>query len=96
MPVFYKATIKAKEEQLDMFYQQIKEILKGSDVASDLTRYIVSRPEDASTIVSINMDKLLDAIGHFKVSVESLKRLNTRALKPSKEPLYYPDGGEPF
>lgn len=39
----------------------------------------------------INIDKLLTAIGHYRVSLDALQRLKSQALKPSNNPMFYPE-----
>lgn len=93
MAVLHKSTVAAKAKQLDDYYGQLKQILEGRPVDRDIARCCVTRPEQADSIVDINIDKLLDAVAHFKVAVDSLRRLNSEAIKSVRTPYFY--DGEP-
>ncbi len=88
MAVLGKGLVDKKTKELENFYQQLVEVLQGKPVDIMQARFYVSRRENVQGLVEINIDQLLDAVGHFKVSLESLRRLNSSALKASHNPLF--------
>lgn len=96
MAFLAKSVIAAKTKQLEPFYEELKTILKGEPVDADIARYLVSSREAATSIVSIDIDKLLDTVGHIKVILDSLRRLNSDAIKPTQSPRFFDGEPPPF
>jgi hypothetical protein len=90
MAVLHKATVQASLKELETYYEQLKQVLQGKDLSERDALMYVSQPSRFQ-LVQINNDALLDAVGHFKVSVDSLRRLNAKSIKPSKVPFFPPD-----
>ena len=96
MAVLGKGLVEMKTKELENFYHQLIEVLQGKPVDIRKGRFYVSRPESVQDLVEINIDQLLDAVGHFKVSLESLRRLNSSALKASHNPFFNDKEPPPF
>jgi len=95
MAVLSKQLIDQKVSELDEHYKALKQVLAGSNVDEREGAYYVSRKEMVTNLRDINMDKLLTAIGHYRVALDALQRLKGQAMKASSNPMFYPNG-EPF
>jgi len=96
MAILLKSTITTKTQELESFYNQLRKVLEGKNVEVHVGKHYVRRREDVKSLVDINIDNVLDAVGHFKVALESLRRLNSSALKPSNSPHFYDEDDRPF
>lgn len=95
MAVISKHLIDQKLGELDDHYKALKQVLNGNAVDNRDGAYYVSRPEMVKNLREVNIDKLLTAIGHYRVALDALQRLKGQAMKPSNNPMFYPEE-EPF
>lgn len=94
MAILYKSTVEASLQDLENYYNELRNIVQGNEVEAKVARHYLSRQEMERSIqlVTINEEKLLNAISHFRVSVDALKRLKTRGLKVRTGSGDWPDG----
>jgi hypothetical protein len=95
MAVISKQLIDQKIGELDEHYKTLKQVLAGSVVEEREGAHYVSRKEMVKSLREVNIDKLLTAIGHYRVALDALQRLKGQAMKPSNNPMFYPHE-EPF
>ncbi|WP_306603908.1 hypothetical protein [Azonexus sp.] len=95
MAVISKHLIDQKISELDEHYNVLKQVLAGSTIEEKDGAYYVPKREMVDNLREINIDKLLTAIGHYRVALDALQRLKSQALKSSGNPMFYPEV-EPF
>lgn len=95
MAVISKHLIDQKMSELDEHYNVLKQVLAGSTIREKDGAHYVSEQKMVNNLREINIDKLLTAVGHYRVALDALQRLKTQAIKPSKDPMFYPEV-EPF
>lgn len=79
MPILYKTAVKPYLQELDEYYGKLRALVEGAVPSPDHAAHYGQAPDDfARDCTHIDLDQLNRAIGHFKVSVESLKDLKQK------------------
>lgn len=91
MAVISKHLIDQKVAELEYHLAELKQVLDGRSVFMRDGAYYVSKPEMVKDLREVNTDKLLTAVGHYKVSLDAIARLKRQAIKPSTSPLFFPE-----
>lgn len=81
MAVIHANVIKQYLEELDRYYIELRSTVEGTPVSENWARHYSSRPEEPEPFVDVDINRLTDKIGHFKVSVDALKRLKAHSRK---------------
>lgn len=82
MAVFHKTTIDQARKDIESYYEEVHKLLDCQALDAEEAIYYTSNPE-ISKVVYVFIDDLTDAIGHLKVSLDSLKKLKSKQLKPN-------------
>lgn len=96
MAVLSKRLIDQKTAELEQYYADLKKLLSGKTVDIRMGRHYVPRRELVNELRDIDIDKILTAIGHFRVALDALARLKSQALKPTNSPQFHTEEIEPF
>jgi len=83
MSIFHKATVSNYLQELDSHYAVLKKALEGKPLDRHEMQILNYDPDSANppSLVRINVDDVLDAVGFFKVAVDNIRRINSRAVK---------------
>lgn len=82
MAFFKKEHLKTDRLELERFYNELTAVLEGIAASANVAHlYHCDTEQFARDYVEIDMARLNCAIGHFKVSVDNLKKLKEKAQK---------------
>lgn len=83
MTIIRKPLLKPFLDELDEYHQRLRDVVQGREPSDSLAEHYHSNPQQfLRDYTDIDMDELEKAIKHFKVSVDHLKKLKTKAAKP--------------
>jgi len=69
--------------ELERFYRELRNAVEGDPPNPDLAHLYHANPEQFEReYTSIDLDRVITRIEHFKVAVEALKQLKKKAAKP--------------
>lgn len=87
MPIYSKSTVAPVLEELDTYYKKLREQVSGIAPSPDLAQHYMSNPETFEReFTQIDLDQLNTAVAHFKVSVDSIKKLKLKEKQAKKRP----------
>lgn len=75
MPVVHTNRVKYYLDQLDHYYTDLRKAVEGNALSETEAAHYAMTEHENPTLVRVNDSQLIDAISHFKVSVDALKRL---------------------
>ncbi len=86
MPVIHRNVVADYLAELERYYLALRHTVEGAPLSEGEAKryqspYERERDHSPPDLTRINEDALLDQIAHFKVSVDSLKRLPKKARK---------------
>lgn len=81
MAVIYAGTVAKYIAELERYYTDLRETLQGTPMDEKSCSHYQVLEDKPEPMVRIDMNRLEDCIGHFKVSVDALKRLKTHSRK---------------
>lgn len=87
MTIVRKPLLKPFLDELDEYHQRLRAVVEGSEPSANLAAHYHSNPEHFQRdYTDVDMDELEKAIKHFKVSVDHLKKIKSKAAKPIHRP----------
>lgn len=98
MTVLRKTTVESALNELESYYEQLKSVVKGTSLDKrEAHNYVYdSASAKDGAFVRVDMDKIYDAVGHFRVSVDSVKRLKSKEVKARQNGPYQGPADRPF
>jgi hypothetical protein len=84
MTIFRKAHLEPRLKELESFYQRLREAVHGEPpLASQSPQYCGEDMEQFQReYTDVDLSKVEVAIAHFKVEVDTLRKIKTLASKP--------------
>jgi len=96
MAILRKSTIETSLGELERFYEQLKEAVRGVPISKSEAHMYAYTPKEYDAFVRVDIDRVLDAVGHFKVSVDALRRLKSKEAKSNNNGPYFGPDDKPF
>lgn len=86
MSVFHQSTINHSLKELEHYYAELKETLEGKALDKSEYLYMNFDPDGPMTpqLVRVDVNAVLDAVGHFRASLENVRRLKSKEVKQGK------------
>lgn len=83
MTIIRKDHILPFTEQLDRYYQELRQVIAGTQPSPNLSHAYHCEPDQfVREFTDVDFDLVDDYLNHFRISVEALKRLKKHAAKP--------------